>query len=102
VSMPTIGKILEESQIFSNIILMRCASNGKLGILLENMKKDALYKVIVVAIMVGKNKFSIQWFTRQSHVTMPNKSTPTKNFNNVKKISNVVTITLIKIVVLQA
>ena len=95
-----IGKILEESQISFNIILMRCANNGKLGILLESMKKDVLFKVIVLAIMVGKSKYSIRWFIRQYHVTMLSKSTQTKSFNNAKKIFNVVIITLKKIVVL--
>jgi hypothetical protein len=99
--MHIIGKILEESQIFFNIILMKYVNNGKLVILLENMKKDVLYRVIVVAIMVGKSKFSIRWFIRRSHVMMLSKSTQTKNFNNAKKIFSVVTITLLKIVVQQ-
>jgi len=99
--MHIIGKILEESPIFFNIILMKYVNNGKLVILLENMKKDVLYRVIVVAIMVGKSKFSIQWFIRRSHVMMLSKSTQIKNFNNAKKIFSVVTITLLKIVVQQ-
>jgi len=84
-----IGRILDENLIYFLITHLRFASNGRLAILLENMKKDAHFRVTVVVTMDGKNKSFIQWFTRQFFVMMLNKNIQTKSFNNVRKIYNV-------------
>ena len=96
--MHTTGKTLGESPTYSNIIHLRCASNGRRVTLSVNTKKDAKFKSIVDAIMDGKSKFSTQWSTRQSSVTMLRKSTPTKNYSNARRIFSAGTITLVRTV----
>lgn len=87
------GKTSEENQTCFSIIHSRCVNSGKLEISLAVMQKVVSYKAFVEDAMDGKNKFFIQWSTKQSIVKMQSCSIQIKS-NTVSRTFSAVTITV--------
>jgi len=66
VTMPTTGKISEESQVSLTITLLTSVRIGKQAPSSVNMKKVASYKQVAQSAMGGKSKSTTHWFIRQS------------------------------------
>jgi hypothetical protein len=66
--MLTIGKIFEESLIFSIMNLKLFVLIGKVEPLLASMRRAAYFKLLVVHAMGGKNKNTIRSTTKPNPV----------------------------------